>query len=153
MKMTQSTKPTPNPDDLLADFTDRVLDGKTAVIAPSTGDELRGLEETVMRLHQALPKGALDERVVKRMQADFKSRARKAGPAARPGWQSRQSRQRLALAFAVIAVLAAIFLLTPFLTGGNGEVQGTAGFQPQGAFLLLAAGGAIALLIWLGRRK
>jgi hypothetical protein len=153
MKMTQSTKPTPTPDDLLADFTDRVLDGKTAVIASSTDDELRLLEETVMRLHQGLPKGALAEQDLKRMQADFKTRARKASSSARPNWQSQQSRQRMTLAFAAIAILAAIFILLPFLTAGGGEVQGTAGFQPQGAFLLLAVGGAIVLLIWLGRRK
>ena len=153
MKMTQSTKPTPNPDDLLADFTDRVLDGKTAVVASATDNELRSLEETVMRLHQGLPKGALNEQELRRMQADFKTRARRASMSSRPDWQSQQSRPWIIPAFAAIAIFAAIFILMPFLTTGSGEVQGTAGFQPQGAFLLLGVGGAIVLLIWLGRRK
>jgi hypothetical protein len=153
MKMTQSTKPNQTPEDLLADFTDRVLDGKTAVLASSSDDELRQLEETVMRVHQASPKEALEEKTIKRMQADFKSRARKAGSSSRTGWQSQQSRQRIALAFAAIAILAAIFLVIPFLTSGNGGVQGTAGLQTQGTLLLIAFGCVVVLLIWLGRRK
>ena len=53
--MTQPDKPNKTPDDLLADFTDRVMDGKTAILASSSDTELRGLEETVMRLNQAFP--------------------------------------------------------------------------------------------------
>lgn len=151
--MTQPDKPTKTPDDLLADFTDRIMDGKTAVLASSSTDELRGLEETVMRLNRAFPKEPLDERTVKRLQADLKSRIRKAGSTSSPAWQSRQTRQRFVLAFAVVAILAAIFIAAPFLTSGTGDVQGTAGLQPQ-SFALLAVLGCVAVLaFWLGRRK
>jgi len=153
MKMTQPDKPNKTPDDLLADFTDRVMDGKTAILASSSDTELRGLEETVMRLNQAFPQEPLGEKTVKHLQADLKSRIRKANTPTRPAWQSRQSRQRFTLVFAVIVILAAIFITIPFLTSGTGDVQGTAGFQPQSIALLAVLGGVIVLAFWLGRRK
>ncbi len=151
--MTEPKQPTKNPDDLLADFTDRVLDGKTAVLASSADDELRGLEETIMRLNQVLPHKAPDEATLKRLQADFTSRARSAGRSSRPVWQSRQSRQRLILAFTAIVILVAIFIGIPFLLSGSGNIQATAGLQPQSILALVAIGGTVVLLIWLGHRK
>lgn len=151
--MTQPDKTTKTPDELLADFTDRVMDGKTSVLASPSDNELRGLEETVMRLNRAFPKEPLDEKTVKRLQADLKTRIRKANSASRPAWQSRQSRQRFVMTFAVIAILAAIFITIPFLTSGPGDVQGTAGFQPQSIALLAVLGCIIVLAFWLGRRK
>ena len=151
--MTQPEKPNKTRDDLLADFTDRILEGKTAVLASSSDDELRGIEETVIRLNRAFAKEPLDEKTLKRLQADLKSRIRKANSIARPVWQSRQSRQRLALVYAAIVILAAIFITTTFLTSGTGDIQGTAGFQPQNIALLTILGCVIVLAFWLGRRK
>ncbi len=151
--MTEQNKSTPTMDDRLADFTDRALDGKTTVLASGTDRELRELENTVMRINRAFPKEALDEKTLKRMQADFKSRARKASAPSRPIWQSQQSRQRFVLAFAMIAILAAIFVSLPFLNTGNGEIQGTAGINAGGTLLLVAIGCVIAILIWLRLRK
>lgn len=153
MKMSQPNSTKPNPDDLLADFADRVLDGKTSVLASPADGELRGLEETILRLNQALPRESPDEQTLRRLQADFKARARRAGSSSKPVWQSQQSRQRLILVFAAIAILAVIFIALPFLTIGNGSTQATAGLQPGGAILLIAAGCIIAFLIWQGRRK
>lgn len=153
MKMSQPNSTKPNPDDLLADFTDRVLDGKTSILASPADGEVRGLEETVLRLNQALPQQALDEKTIRRLQADFKTRARKANASSKPVWQSQQSRQRLVLVFAAIAILAVIFIALPFLMLGNNSTQATAGLQPGGAILLIAAGCIIAFLIWQGRRK
>lgn len=153
MKMTQPKQSIKTPDDLLADFTDRVLDGKTAALASPADDELRGLEETVMRLKRALPHEAPDEATLRHLQADFRSRARSANRSSRPLWQSQQSRQRLILAFTAIVILAAIFIAIPFLLSGNGGVQGTAGLQPQSVLALVVIGGIVVLLIWLARRK
>lgn len=152
--MTQPDKPIQTPDDLLADFTDRVMDGKITAIASSSDQELRGLEETVMRFKRAFPTEPLDEKKLERMQADFKTRIRKESLiSSRPAWQSRQFRQRFVLAFAAIAILVAIFMITPFLTSGIGDVQGTAGLQSQSIVLLAILGGVIVLVFWLGRRK
>lgn len=153
MKMTQPKQPTQTPDDLLADFTDRMLDGKTAVLASPADDELRGLEETVMRLKRVFPQEAPDEATLKRLQADFRSRARSANKSSQPVWQSQQSRRRLILAFTAIVILATIFIGIPFLLSGGGNVQGTAGLQSQSILTLVAVGCIIVLLIWLGRRK
>lgn len=153
MKMSQPNLNKPNPDDLLADFTDRVLDGKTSALASSADAELRGLEETILRLNQAFPQEAPDEKTLRRLQADFKVRARKAAPSSKPAWQSQRSRQRFVLVFAAAAILAIIFIALPLLTLGNGSTQATAGLQPGSAILLIAAGCIIAFLVWQGRRK
>lgn len=150
--MSQPNQTNPAPDDLLADFTDRVLDGKTSIPASSPDSELRGLEEMVLRLQQSLPQKALDEKTLKRMQADFKVRTRKAGSSSVPFWQFLQPRQRLVLAFAG-AVLAALLIVFPFLTSITVPVEGTAGVQPQAILLLIGISCVVALLIWARRHK
>lgn len=149
--MTQPTKPNRKTDELLADFTDRVLEGKTAVLA-SSDEELRGLEDVVVRLQQDLPQGAVDEKVRQRMTKDFKTRAR-IQTRSRSTWRSRQSRQRLILAFVAVAILAGVFLLIPFLTSSSGNVQATAGFQTPGLLLLAGVVIVIGVVVWLARRK
>jgi len=154
MKMTEFKQHSPNQEDLLADFTDRVLDGNSSLSASSADDELRGLEETILRLEKALPREAPSEATLKRLQADFRSRTKSAERSSRSSWQSRQSRQRWTMTFIAVSVLAAIFIAIPFSLSDGGNVQGTAGLQPQNITLVLIAGGCIiALLIWLGRRK
>ncbi len=150
MKMSDTPLPSRNLDDQLADFTDRVLAEKTAALA--SDPELRQTEEVILRLKQAFPEQALEEKTVKRMQADFKSRLRKANPA-RPGWQSRQTRQRIGMALAAAALLVAFLILTPFLFTGSGNVQGTAGLEPQSLGLLAGLAVILVLAIWLIRRK
>lgn len=152
MKMSQPNQTNPTPDDLLADFADRVLDGKTSVPASPADVELRGLEEMVLRLKQALPQEAPNEKMLRRMQTNFKVRARKAGVSTSPAWQFLRPRQRLLLAFAG-TILVAILVMFPFLTSTSGPVQGTAGFQTQGLILLIGVGCVIALLIWARRRR
>jgi hypothetical protein len=152
--MTDLKHPQENLDDLLADFTDRVLDGKNTGYTSSVDDEMRGLEETILHLQQTLPHEPLDNASLRRLQADFKSRTRSAKRASRSSWQSRQSRQRWTLAFVSIAILAAIFIAIPLSITDGGNLQATAGFQPQSILLVLfAAGGIIALFIWLRRHK
>src|SRR5512146_1490911 len=102
MTMSEERNPTnPTPDDLLADFTDRVLDGNTSVPASNADDELRGLQETILRLQQTLPQDAPDEKALRRMQASFKARVQKADSPTTPAWQFLRPRRPLALAFAV----------------------------------------------------
>ena len=147
--MSESKKTNPTPDDMLADFTDQVLDGKTSAPADA---ELRDLKETVLRLKQALPQGALDERTARRMQANFKARVRKADSQTIPVWQFVRPRQRLVFAFAAFA-LAALLIVFPFLTPIGEPVEGTAGLESQYVILLAGALCAIGLLIWVRRRK
>jgi hypothetical protein len=152
MKMSQPNHTHPSPDDLLADFTDRVLAGKTSGPASPADAELRGLEETVLRLQRTLPQTAPDEKVLRRMQADFKVRARKAGISTPPSWPLLRPRQRFALAFAGM-VLAALLVAYPFLASTGEPIEGTAGFQTQALIVLAGIGCVIGLLIWARRRK
>ena len=94
--MTQPTKPIRDPDTVLVDFTDRLLDGKTTVLAPALDEELRALEETVLRMNRVFPREALDEKTRTQLEANFKILARKASPASSGfAWRSQQSRQRV----------------------------------------------------------
>ncbi len=150
MKMSNSPLSSQNLDDQLADFTDRVLAEKTTALA--SDPELRQAEELILRLKQAYPEQVLEEKAVKRLQADFKTRLRKAN-SARPGWRSQQTRQRIGLALAAAAVLVALVIFAPFLFTSSGNVQGTAGLQPQSIGWLIGLGVVLALAIWLVRRK
>jgi hypothetical protein len=153
MKMTQSMKPSPTQDDQLADFTDRVLDGKTAALASSDA-ELRALEDTTLRMSRVFPPAGLDERKVRSMQADFKKRLRKADAASTSFWSSPRTRQRFGLALAVIAVIAAVFLITPFLVSGGGDLTASAGTRTPGILgLSIILVGILLFAFWQGRRK
>ncbi len=151
MKMSEPNQTQPTPDDLLADFTDRVLDGKASVPASASDPELRSLEGTVLRLKQALPREAPDEKTLRHLQANFRARVRQADSPTIPTWQVWRPRQRLVLAFAV--ALALLLIAFPFLPLDNGAVQGTAGFQSQVVILLVGVVCVVALLVWARRHK
>ncbi len=150
--MSHSNPPPQNPEDQLADFTDRVLAGKTAALASPSDPELRQLEETALRLSQAFPGRTPDEKTSKHMLADFKSRLRRRD-ASRPAWQSQQTRRQIGLALAGAAILVSLVILVPFLTTGGGSTQGTAGLQPLNIGLLIGLGVVLILALWLVRRK
>ena len=145
-------KPNPNPDDELVEFVDRLLDGKTSGYALSANEDQRALEETVVRLNRAFPNEGLDQQTLRRMQKSLRTAARDTGSFPRPAWQSRTSRQRLVMVLAAVVVLAAVFIVLPFLPAG-GSIEGAAGLDSKGIVLLLACGGVIGLLIGLNRRK
>src|SRR5512138_577324 len=141
MKMTQSDPTNPSSDELLANFTDRVLDGHTSSAASDADAELRGLEEMVLRLKRTLPEQAPDAKTLRRLQASFKVRARQEGFRNSPTWQFLRPRQRLVLAFAGMT-LVAILIAVPFLMTTNGPVEGSAGTQAQ-AILVVAGIGCV----------
>lgn len=150
--MSESKQTNSMPDDLLADFTDHVLGEKASTPDFAADAELRDLQETVLRLKQAFPQEALDERTARHMQANFKARVRKSDSQTIPVWQFVRPRQRLVFAFAAVA-LAAFLIVFPFLTTIGEPVQGTAGLEFRYVSLLAGALCAIGLLIWVRRRK
>ncbi|HSB02930.1 MAG TPA: hypothetical protein VLE49_19935 [Anaerolineales bacterium] len=150
--MSDSKQTNPTPDDLLADFTDRVLDGKASVPASPADAELRGLEETVLRLKQVLPQEAVEEKTLRRMQTNFRARVQKADSPTIPAWQFARPRQRLVLTFAAVA-LAILLVALPLLPFTNEPMQGTAGTQARDAVLLAGAACVIVLLFWARRHK
>jgi hypothetical protein len=152
MHMSQPDPTHSSPDDLLADFTDRVLDGETSLSTSLSDAETRRLEETILHLKRTLPREAPDEKLLKRMQADFKARVRKAEPSPSSVWQLLRPRQRLVLAFAGLA-LAAILVMFPFLPLSTDPIDGTAGLQPAGVILLVGVVSVVLLLLWVRRHK
>jgi hypothetical protein len=152
--MTRSRKQTAQyQDDQLAEFTDRLLEGKADEVASSTDPELRGLEETVLRLKRAFPKGVLDASSARRLQSDFQARVRKENREQQPAWRSRQSRQRLGLVLAGIAIVIVVLVITPLLPVDNGSILGTAGTQLPGIGLAIVLGALLLLALWQARRK
>jgi hypothetical protein len=157
--MTRSRKHSlQNQDDQLAEFTDRLLAGQDGSPAPSGDAELRGLEETVVRLKGAFPNSALDPAGARRMQADFQARLRRAGRDDRSAWRSvrsRQSRLGFGLLFGAIAIVLLLLVLTPLLGWSDEGILGSAGTQYPGLGLAAVLGGLLLLVIivWLARRK
>src|SRR5258708_14109082 len=129
--MSETSKPESNLDDQLADYTDQLLDGGRRTPPTPPSKELRGLEETVLKLEQTVQAGAVDPKVLKRMQADFNSRLRNGGARPRPAWQSNQTRRRMVLVYALIVLLLISLFSLPFLTSGTGSIQATAGLNPD----------------------
>ncbi len=154
MKMTETAQPAHELDTRLADFTDRILAGEAAPPIPASDPEMRALEETVIRLHRSFPDAALDQRTRERLYANFGHRVRQASRQDNgSSWWSRQTRQRLVVVFAVVALIA-LFLLAPgFLTATGGNNKGTASAAYQNIGLFAALGLILGFLIWLGRRK
>jgi hypothetical protein len=149
--------PTPNQDDSLADFADRARMDSSAKLEFSSDEELRGLEETLLRLNRAFPRDAMNEETVKRMQADFGIRKRRQAAqdqASRQKWLSALFQSPVALAVAAFIVIGVLAFLAPSLTAIGSSTSGTAGTQAKPIGFLLILGMIIILLaLWSGRRK
>jgi hypothetical protein len=147
-------------DEELSDFTDRVLKGQMKNTASDSDEELRGLEETILRLHSNMPSSPLEESTKKQMLVRLNARIRreKQQPQSRSFWASlfnaTPSQPKFALAIGVIALLIAAVIVGPSLTGSGGStVIGTA-FSGSNSFILPAILlGLIVLILWLKRKK
>jgi hypothetical protein len=153
MKHSDNT-PSPTLDDRLADFADRALVGTAKQPDPHAEDDLRDLEQVVLRLQQAALDRPLSEADIRRMQARFNARVRRAQT--QPFWKAWFGGGQPQVRFALtgLAVLAAILLLVPFMNLEGQSVTGAAGVAPQSRVILTAAVVLVAgFLFWLSRRK
>lgn len=157
--------PNPKKDDQLADFADQVLRGtmnqpalrlrSTQDDASSSTDDLLGLEETILRLNSSFPPTSLDDATIKQMHVRLKARIRREGQAAKPSfwkkWFGREVTPQLGLAFAVLAVLVVMVLISPSWTP-SGSTTGTATTPVN---FIVIAGLAVILFVvyWFTRRK
>lgn len=146
-------------DNKLADFADRVLEGKLDLTASTTDEELLGLEKTILRLTDAFPPEPLEDAKVKQMLVRLKARARREEEetAAKPSFWKRlfdiQSNPQVGLLFAVAAVLVLMVVSIPALQEAPGSsVSGTAF---SGGSLITVAGlvGILLVFYWISRRK
>lgn len=146
-------------DNELADYTDRLLNGKIDPSASTPDEELLSLEKTILRLSAARPKETLDDAKTKQMLVRLKSRMKREEEqsAAKPSFWRRlfdlQANPQVGLIFAVVVVVALAIVVIPTLQSpANPSMAGTA----QSGNTLLAAlglGGVLLILYWISRRK
>jgi hypothetical protein len=156
-------------EDQLADFTDQILEGTADEDRnPLTPDpELRALQQTALRLKNALPVEEPSEAVIHRMRQNivmqWKQEKNKTSEpfwksflSARklPGqkWQSQHSRRRQNLRISLAAVVLLLLVSIPLINKA-GSVQPAASGQNLNAGLFIAFGGLILLALWFYRRK
>lgn len=146
-------------DNELADFTDRLLDGKIDRSASTSDEDLLRLERTILRLTDAFPKETLEEAQSKQMLVRLKARMRREEEekAANPSIWKRlfdlQSNPQMGLLFAVAAVVVLALVVFPSVQPPGSAVTGTA---LSGAGLFTTAGLVIGILVifyWISRRK
>jgi len=149
-------------DERLADFTERVLKGQLKGTESIVDEELRGLEETILRLQQAIPPASLDEAAVKQMQVRLNARIRKEGRSRPPSfwekwfgaeWRSNLPRPQYGMAFAAVAMIVVLVLLIPSLVTSGTPTTATALTPSQNIIVVLVLAGVIFFIFWVSRRK
>jgi hypothetical protein len=156
-------------EDQLADFTDQILAGTaeegTDPLAPDP--ELRALQQTALRLKNAVPKDGPSEAVIYRMRQNIvMQREQQETKASEPfwqsflsarkpsgrKWQSQHSRRRQNLRISLAAVVLLLIVSIPLMYKDT-PVQPAASGQSLNASLLIAFGGLILLALLFFRRK
>lgn len=145
-------------DNELADFADRVLQGKADLAASTPDEELISLEKTLLRLTDAFPPEPLEDAKVKQMLVRLKVRARREEEAAaKPSFWKRvfdlQSNLQVGLLVAAAAVVALIVISIPAVQQPtDSSVAGTA---ISGSSLFIVAGlvGVLIIIYWISRRR
>lgn len=153
----RSDNPIKNQNDQLADFADRARMDVSMESDPNADQELRGLEETLVRLNRAFPREAMNENTIKRMQADFGIRRRRQETqerASRQTWLSSLFQSPVALALVTFVVVGVLIILSPSLTSLGTSTSGAAGAQNQPVgFLVIIGVALIFFALWIMRRK
>ena len=148
-------------DEELSEFTDHVLKGQMKNTASDSAEELRDLEETVLRLHNTMPSSSLEESTKKQMLVRLNARIRKEQTQQKSFWASlfdfhwiqNQSRTQFVAAIGIIAILVIAVIISPALGTDGSSTTGTA-FNSKYSILIIT--GLIALIfgiLWSVRRK
>ncbi len=153
-----NNRPNSMQDNRLADFTDRVMEGRVKQVETDVDEELLDLEKTILRLNKTFPQVSLDEATVKQMQVRLNARMRREEKQIKqPFWKKwfePQFRLQFGMAF-IVMVLAIIFVVfnPSFVTSGS-SVTATALTPMQGSIAVVLAGVILVLLwIWIKRSK
>lgn len=144
-------------DSKLADFTDRLLGGKTAPITSASDEELLHLEQTVLRLTHAFPPDSQRDATAKQMLVRFKNRvSREETQAVKPSFWKRifdfHANPQAGLLLAVVSVLILAVVALPFIQIPGSSVSGSAITSSN---FYIAAGLVLVLLAvyWISRNK
>lgn len=144
-------------DEDLSDFTDRVLKGQMKNTASDSNEELRGLEETILRLHNNMPSSSLEESTRKQMLVRLNARIRREKEQSQKGsfWASlfnNQSRFQFTAAMGIIALVIAALIISPALGDGSTTV-GTALHSNSNILIVIGLIAVIVGVLWATRRK
>jgi hypothetical protein len=148
-------------DEELSDFADHVLKGQMKNTASDSNEELRGLEETILRLHNNMASSALEESTKKQMLVRLNARIRreKEQVKKKPFWtffkeSGPQFNSQFLVVFGVIALLIVTMVISPLLeNGGSSTTVGTALNSNSNIFISVGLVAIIIGILWYMRRK
>lgn len=143
-------------DDQLADFADKMLEGKIMKTASTADDEMAALEETLLHLKRSLPSAQLSDAEKKQMLVRFKARLRREEAAEKPSFWKRlfdlQANPQLGMALAAVAVLVLVVIGVPMLGSTGTETSGTAN-NTDTALIAIGMIGILLMVYWFSRKK
>ena len=154
--------PTREQNEWLADFADRILEGRPADPSATGSDpEMQALAHVLLRLNHALspkdPEAAVARRmhgeILRRWRKEEQSRPKSWIEMLRLNWLAPSRRSQLGWALAVIAVAGALVFSFQAIAPGAGSMTATAGLDLPGIFLWFIPLLAVTGMIWLLRRK
>jgi hypothetical protein len=147
-------------DEELSDFADRVLKGQMKHSASNSDEEMRGLEETILRLHNNMPSPSLEESTKKQMLVRLNARIRreKAQPQKMSFlaslFNTPRPQPKFALAIGILAILITAVILSPTLGIGDPSTTiGTAFNSNSSIFIVLGLVVVVIGVLWSVRRK
>ncbi len=154
-------KKQPSQDEQLGDFADRVIKGQIKNTASDSNEEMHGLEETVLRLHNSMPSYTLEESAKKQMYVRLNARVRREHEKTGQKdsfWKILFSTEWLRPGFAitagVVALLIAAVILSPSLgSAGSSTTVGTALNPNSNSLIVIGLVVLILGILWFSRRK
>lgn len=145
-------------DNELADFADRIVNGRMEFPASASDDELLSLEKTLLRLSNAFPPETIDDARTKQMLVRLKARAKREEEeqVAKPSFWKRifdlQSNPQVGLLIATAAVVVLVIVSLPSVDPSGNSMSGTA-FSNTSLFTALGLIGILLVFYWFSRRK
>lgn len=155
-----------NIEDQLANFTDKLLDEKNAEMegySVSPDPDLQALQQTALRLKNALHEDSPSQAVIQRMHRNIvkqwqQQETKQNKPfwekwlPSRQKWHSQRSRQNLSVAISLAILVVLTVLAFPLLKGTTLNQPAASGHNLSMG-ILVASGGLILFAIWFFRRK
>ena len=148
-------------DEELSEFADRLLNGQMKNTASDSNEELRDLEETILRLHSVMPNTSLEESQKKQMLVRLNARIRKEQTQKKSFWASlfnaegmqNHSRPQFMAAIGILAILVTAVIISPILGIDDTSTTGTALSGTHGFILPAILLGFIIVILWINRKK
>lgn len=144
-------------DNQLADFTDRLLKGRTEDPASISDEELLSLERTIVRLTDTFPSEPLEDAKVKQMLVRLKARAKREEEQVKPSFWKRifdfQSNPQVGLLIGAAVIVILVLISIPISSGPGSSLSGAADSGGGNPYIALGLMGILFIIYWVSRRK